>query len=320
MIMKNILVLFLLLSMCLFVHVAADSCIDPSMEINIDRPGMDYKNFDLNDPNPCDCMNECTLDSKCKAYTYVKPGVQGPSARCWLKSDVPAPVPDNNCTSGVATIHVKGVVTCSDSTMQDKIDRPGLDYKNFDLEDENPCNCMVACANDKQCKAYTYVEPGVQGPSARCWLKSGVPMAVPNEKCVSGTKYEINNVNYFGSVFFDGDNVKLDKQKNCLSPGSVLEIIGHFGLFNKGINKATLEYDINGEHVSVPVSADPAWGTENATWNYDRILLKLPGTKEIWPGHEIKEGAQNWKNAKIKIDDIGTNSSYPITLCSNLIF
>ncbi|MEA2045212.1 MAG: PAN domain-containing protein [Euryarchaeota archaeon] len=71
------------------------------MENNVDRPGMDYRNFDLSSPDPQLCEQECANDPKCKAFTYVKPGYQGPNARCWLKTGVPDPIPAACCISGV---------------------------------------------------------------------------------------------------------------------------------------------------------------------------------------------------------------------------
>jgi hypothetical protein len=72
-----------------------------SMESNTNRRGQDYRNFDLAQPRPELCQSECAGDAKCKAYTYVKPGLQGPKARCWLKSAVPNPQGDSCCVSGV---------------------------------------------------------------------------------------------------------------------------------------------------------------------------------------------------------------------------
>src|SRR5262245_51200379 len=69
-------------------------------------------------------------------------------------------------------------------------DRPGLgsDYSNFDLSEASPLPCQLACLNDARCRAFTYVKPGVQGPNARCWLKSSVPAARPSTCCISGVK------------------------------------------------------------------------------------------------------------------------------------
>ncbi|MCJ7444410.1 MAG: hypothetical protein MUO26_07770 [Methanotrichaceae archaeon] len=74
-----------------------------SLEDDVDRPGMNYKNFDLqgNQDNPEFCSYECVKDPNCKAFTYVKPGFQGLNARCWLKNGVPDPLPSNCCISGV---------------------------------------------------------------------------------------------------------------------------------------------------------------------------------------------------------------------------
>ncbi len=66
-------------------------------------------------------------------------------------------------------------------------DRPGSDYRSFDLSG-GPEQCQEVCADDPNCRAYTYVRPGIQGRLARCWLKSGVPALVPNDCCVSGVK------------------------------------------------------------------------------------------------------------------------------------
>ena len=71
------------------------------LEIGIDRPGGDYSSFDLPEANPALCESTCRNDSVCRAFTYVNPGVQGASARCWLKNVVPPQVASNCCVSGV---------------------------------------------------------------------------------------------------------------------------------------------------------------------------------------------------------------------------
>ncbi|TIS54664.1 MAG: hypothetical protein E5W93_14520, partial [Mesorhizobium sp.] len=76
------------------------------------------------------------------------------------------------------------------STAETGVDRPGHDYDRFDLEATiagfGPCKS--ACESDANCKAWTYVKAGVQGPKAICWLKSAVPPPSPNGCCVSGAK------------------------------------------------------------------------------------------------------------------------------------
>jgi len=71
------------------------------LEDNIDRLGMDYSNFDLPEADPELCWQACLKDSRCAAFTYVKPGIQASNARCWLKYGVPQPLTDGCCISGV---------------------------------------------------------------------------------------------------------------------------------------------------------------------------------------------------------------------------
>ncbi|MCJ7444236.1 MAG: PAN domain-containing protein [Methanotrichaceae archaeon] len=64
-------------------------------------PGSDYRDFDLKIADPKLCAQVCTDDPTCVACTYVKPGYQGPNARCWLKNNVASQVQDECCVSGV---------------------------------------------------------------------------------------------------------------------------------------------------------------------------------------------------------------------------
>jgi len=54
------------------------------------------------------------------------------------------------------------------SNLEWNVDRPGGDYRSFDLPAANPGECQAACMNEAPCVAFTYVNPGVQGPNARC--------------------------------------------------------------------------------------------------------------------------------------------------------
>jgi hypothetical protein len=66
----------------------------------IDRPGGDYRNFAINGDAQA-CREVCERERGCRAWTWVKPGVQGQSARCWLKNVVPKRRANSCCTSGV---------------------------------------------------------------------------------------------------------------------------------------------------------------------------------------------------------------------------
>lgn len=73
-------------------------------------------------------------------------------------------------------------------TMEPGMDRPGSDYRDFDLDAPDAELCRAACRDDDECRAYTYVAPGVQGEKARCWLKNPAPDPEGNECCTSGAR------------------------------------------------------------------------------------------------------------------------------------
>lgn len=150
-----------------------------TIEPDTNRAGSDYDNFDLPKADPNLCADACEKDRKCRAYTYVKPGVQGNNARCWLKDSVPSASRSNCCVSGVKN---------SPLPQEFNANLPGSDYDNFDLSSADPSLCADACAKDSRCKAYTYVKPGYQGNNARCWLKDSVPRKTTDDCCVSGVK------------------------------------------------------------------------------------------------------------------------------------
>ena len=77
-----------------------------NLEPNTNRFGNDYRNITMDVPDPDLCRTECEKDPKCRAFTYVKPGIQGPKARCWLKDRVPAASANSCCVSGVKTDQV----------------------------------------------------------------------------------------------------------------------------------------------------------------------------------------------------------------------
>ncbi|MCP4666737.1 MAG: hypothetical protein GY849_10250 [Deltaproteobacteria bacterium] len=181
-------------------------------EFKTNRPGMDYRHFDLKEPLPELCREACADDERCRAYTYVRPGIQGALAHCRLKSGAPAPEQVSwYCVSGVKKEFEVAVPFSHDllperapkepllsrkteeekprMTMEFKTNRPGMDYRHFELKEPLPELCREACADDERCRAYTYVRPGIQGALAHCRLKSGAP--APEQVswyCVSGVK------------------------------------------------------------------------------------------------------------------------------------
>ena len=70
----------------------------PTLEDNIDRPGADYRDFDLpTGSGPQVCQQECLKENRCRAFAYQK----RQNAHCWLKDDVPEQRNKTDLVSGV---------------------------------------------------------------------------------------------------------------------------------------------------------------------------------------------------------------------------
>lgn len=75
-------------------------------------------------------------------------------------------------------------------TEENGFDRPGAVYETFEQtgDYQDHVLCRDACESQPRCKSYTYVKPGVEGPNARCRLKSAVPPPVESPCCITGVK------------------------------------------------------------------------------------------------------------------------------------
>jgi PAN domain len=72
---------------------------------NTDMPGSDYNNFEVGG-TPDQCRTRCLKEARCQAWTFVRPGIQGRRAHCWLKDRVPQAVPNRCCTSGTRAVRI----------------------------------------------------------------------------------------------------------------------------------------------------------------------------------------------------------------------
>jgi hypothetical protein len=64
---------------------------------------LDYRSFFLDARQPELCQDACLKEAgRCRAWTYVRPGVQGDKPVCYLKSGVPQTSANTCCISGVA--------------------------------------------------------------------------------------------------------------------------------------------------------------------------------------------------------------------------
>lgn len=89
---------------------------------------------------------------------------------------------------GMSLLGATAYASAPASGMEYGVNRAGGDYKHVELAAPSAGLCESECNLDPQCKAWTYVNPGVQGPKAVCWLKSIVPAATADNCCTSGVK------------------------------------------------------------------------------------------------------------------------------------
>jgi len=68
-------------------------------EYGFDRPGRNIANFTVSSSH--ECQAACTREGRCKAWTFVKAGLQGAQPRCWLKGSAPGKVRNSCCISGL---------------------------------------------------------------------------------------------------------------------------------------------------------------------------------------------------------------------------
>ena len=101
----------------------------------------------------------------------------------WWNGAVWADQRSSTCPVTRVTTHIDQEYNC-----------PGNDYKSIALGQARVSWCGYYCSQDSRCNTFAYVPPGVQGPSAMCWLK-------PPDSCnfvyapgkASGTKWFSSN-------------------------------------------------------------------------------------------------------------------------------
>lgn len=219
------------------------------VENDTDRNGDDLLAHWLPVDDPYRCQSDCTVHPRCRAWTYVKRGIQGSLARCYLKDGPGTVRADRCCVSGTKVLQAglqeplpppprpseRGALcefnTSCDAPMvcrhglcrfecltdrdcarnqrcagppyqicipfasfpaslfpplETNVDRPGNDLWSFIMWVHDPQVCRSECSGNSQCRAFTYVKPGFQGPFARCYLKRATRTARPNTCCISG--------------------------------------------------------------------------------------------------------------------------------------
>ena len=91
-----------LVAICGFLIIfPARADVEVRMATGMNIPGGDINSMRLDIPDPGLCRQACDNRNECRAWSYVKPGVQGSSAMCWLKGTAGSSNFDRNVISGV---------------------------------------------------------------------------------------------------------------------------------------------------------------------------------------------------------------------------
>jgi hypothetical protein len=81
-----------------------------------------------------------------------------------------------------AGVNIGSAVASPTFLVEFNSDMIGQDYKNFQTNSME--SCLRVCANEGQCKSFTYVPPGAQpgtfNAQGICWVKNGIPRASNN--------------------------------------------------------------------------------------------------------------------------------------------
>lgn len=92
-------------SSCCVSGVRGAGVIEPrlgELEYSIDRVGGDYRSFETApDAHAKPCVEACQAETRCRAWTYRRPGYGTAAARCYLKDTIKPPRHRPCCISGV---------------------------------------------------------------------------------------------------------------------------------------------------------------------------------------------------------------------------
>ncbi|MES5099254.1 PAN domain-containing protein [Agrobacterium sp. BA1120] len=157
--------------------------------------GLDLFGDDISSERVADaseCARRCLiLNGQCKAFTYnVNPKIKrGPN--CFLKSNIGRADGNSVAFSGhflsgsEADPSAISLGTIDPQTaLFDDVDLPGGDLaRRPERSAKTPLDCRLACIDEKQCVAFTYIKP-----KKECWLKSAIGTPMPGKGMVSGLK------------------------------------------------------------------------------------------------------------------------------------
>lgn len=130
------------------------------------------------------------------------------------------------------------------------VDMPGDDYRGVALSSTDPNVCVELCWEDFMCRSWTYTPPGMQAPSAMCFLKSTTPAENPRVGCVSGRKAVVG----------------IDRSSSTLESGA-----------DKGITTAPLPHTLTSLRIFVDSSVIEIFANNGTSNVISRVYPTLGG-------------------------------------------
>lgn len=149
----------------------------------MDIPGGDYNSIQ-NVVSVEQCVNFCSGDSRCRAFSYTQS-----QQTCWLKDRINRSVRTPGVVSGSKLSAPSNPSPAVDPDLRRPMameimrgtDLPGYDFLNFVVP--NYKKCAKACDKTDRCKAFTFNKV-----TKICWLKYRKPNPMKKRGSVSGVK------------------------------------------------------------------------------------------------------------------------------------
>jgi hypothetical protein len=187
-----------------------------TVEPDSDRPGSDYRDFDLPQPGYQACLDACANEPTCVAYTYVKPGMQGPNARCWLKSSVPNPIRSACCVSGIKQLEAsERWVTYSNPRFGTTVDYPADLFAVAEQPSENGDGQVFHTA-DGRAELMVYGTNNIDHERPEVYVPRHVNLADVSYKKMGSDFYVVSGTRG-ATIFYERCNFPNDDVLNCFS-------------------------------------------------------------------------------------------------------
>ena len=171
----------------------------PGMLDNTDMPGGDLRNGNnvpdavailppgelrpLLTPTPQSCADLCAQEFTCGSWTWVRPGVQGSLATCWIKNKPVPAIASPCCVSGP-----QAVGTPIGPGMRGNRRIEGSSLRSAGPGSDTPFACATACAGEPRCVAWTLIKPFALNNTGagNCFLMESIRSEVSSTCCISG--------------------------------------------------------------------------------------------------------------------------------------